>query len=120
MLSQAAEVEELLRKWGDGNRSALDELIPRVYTELRRLTRAALKREGPSHTLQPTALTHELFLELSRQRDVAWQDRAHFYAVAAYLMRRILAEHARKRAAAKRGGRRSSNAPAWRGYAGIP
>lgn len=104
MRSQAAEVEALLQKWRDGNRSALDELVPKVYAELRRLARRALRSEGPWHTLQPTALTHELFLELSRQRKVGWQNRAHFFAVASYLMRRILAEHARKRAAAKRDG----------------
>jgi RNA polymerase sigma factor (TIGR02999 family) len=98
------EVTELLVEWKKGNDKALEELIPIVYSELRLLARQQLSRERPEHTLQPTTLTHEVFIRLFGCRQVGWQNRAHFFAVAAQLMRRILVEHARKRRSAKRGG----------------
>ena len=85
-----------------GDRKALDRLLPLVYGELRRLAASYLKQERPDHTLQPTALVHEAYLRLTRQRDVVWQNRAHFFGIAAQMMRRILVDHARKRQAAKR------------------
>lgn len=97
-------VTELLLAWGEGDRSALDRLVPLVYAELRRRAGAQLARERGSHTLQPTALVHEAFLRMVDQRASHWQNRAQFYAVAAQLMRRILVDHARARVAAKRGG----------------
>jgi len=102
--SEREDVTGLLLAWKDGSSEALDELIPVVYSELRRLARQQLRGERPGHSLQPTALTHEAFLRLFGARQVGWQDRAHFFAVASQLMRRVLVEHARKRGAAKRGG----------------
>ena len=90
--------------WGEGDRKALDRLVPLVYSELKRRAGAQLARERGSHTLQPTALVHEAFLRLVDQRSAQWQNRAQFFGVAAQLMRRILVDHARARAAAKRGG----------------
>lgn len=84
------EVSQLLRAWSDGNRSALDKLTPIVYDELRRLARHYLKRERPSHTLQTTALVNEAYLRLVDYKRMQWQNRAHFFAVSAQLMRRIL------------------------------
>lgn len=98
------EVTHLLARWADGDRAALDALTPIVYGELRKIADAFLRRERSGHTLQPTALVHEAFLELLGQERSRFRDRAHFLAVAAFVMRRILAEHARARAAAKRGG----------------
>ena len=98
------DITGLLVAWKKGDDDALDELIPIVYSELRRLARYQLRGERPGHTLQPTALTHEAFLRLFGTRQVSWQNRAHFFAVAAQLMRRVLVEHARKRSATKRGG----------------
>jgi RNA polymerase sigma factor (TIGR02999 family) len=103
-MNAPGDVTGLLTAWKDGNSDALDELIPIVYTELRRLARHQLVGERADHSLQPTALTHEAFLRLLGARQVSWQDRAHFFAVAAKMMRRILVEHARKAGAAKRGG----------------
>jgi len=100
----AEDVTDLLLAWGEGDREALDRLVPLVYAELRRRAQSQLARERGSHTLQPTALVHETFLRLVDQRSARWQNRAQFYAVAARLMRRILVDHARGRAAAKRGG----------------
>jgi len=100
----AEGVTELLKAWGDGDRGALDRLVPLVYAELKRRAGAQLARERGSHTLQPTALVHEAFLRLVDQRSARWQNRAQFFGVAAQLMRRILVDHARARAAAKRGG----------------
>jgi RNA polymerase sigma factor (TIGR02999 family) len=97
-------VTELLRAWGRGSREALDELVPLVYAELRRLAGRQLGRERRDHTLEPAALAHEVFLRLSGYRQVGWQDRAHFFAIAVRVMRRILVEHARRRRARKRGG----------------
>lgn len=103
-MSAPGDVTGLLTAWKEGNSEALDDLIPIVYTELRKLARHQLRGERADHSLQPTALTHEAFLRLLGARRVSWQDRAHFFAVASQMMRRILVEHARKAAAAKRGG----------------
>lgn len=98
------DVTGLLKKWSEGDAAALDELMPLVELELRRLAGAFLRRERPDHTLQPTALVNEAYLRLIDQRDAHWQNRAQFFAVAAQLMRRILVDHARAHSAAKRGG----------------
>ena len=98
------DVTQLLAQWSGGDRAALDRLVPAVYAELRRMAARYLRQERPQHTLQPTALVNEAFVKLIDQRDVRWQNRAHFFGVAAQLMRRILVDHARERAAAKRGG----------------
>ena len=96
----------LLLAWTEGDEGARTRLIDAVYDELRRLARAYLRRERPDHSLAPTALVHEAYLKLVDQRRVQWQNRAHFFAIAAHLMRRILVDHARARSAAKRGGSR--------------
>jgi RNA polymerase sigma-70 factor (ECF subfamily) len=98
------EVSQLLVDWRSGDRAALDKLIPLVHQELRRLARHYLRGERIDHTLQPTALVNEAYLRLIDYRDIQWQNRAHFFAVAAQLMRRILVDHARSRNYAKRGG----------------
>ena len=92
----------LLLRWKDGDSKAMEELLPLVYDELRRLARGYLYRERAEHTLQSTALVHEAYLRLIEQ-DVEWQSRAHFLGIAAQMMRRILVDHARARSAAKRG-----------------
>jgi RNA polymerase sigma factor (TIGR02999 family) len=97
-------VTVLLRDWRRGNREALDQLLPLVYQELKRLARGYLRRERDGHTLQPTALINEAYLRLIPQSDRPWQSRSHFVAVAAQLMRQILMEYARSHRAAKRGG----------------
>jgi RNA polymerase sigma-70 factor, ECF subfamily len=97
-------VTQLLVNWNNGDPSALDQLLPLVNDELRRLARNYLRRESPGHTLQPTALVNEAYLRLIDQRQVQWQNRAHFFGIAAQLMRRILVDHARRHAYAKRGG----------------
>jgi RNA polymerase sigma factor (TIGR02999 family) len=94
----------LLVEWGRGNESVLDEILPLIYDELRRLAAYHLKRERKSHTLQATALVHEAYMRLVNQRDVDWRNRAQFLGLASEMMRRILVSHARKRAAVKRGG----------------
>ncbi len=98
-----SEVTRLLKEWGDGCHDAIDQLLPRIYAELRRLASSYLRRERPDHTLQPTALVHEAFIKLVDQRAVRWQNRAHFFGIAAQAMRRILVDHARAHAADKRG-----------------
>jgi RNA polymerase sigma factor (TIGR02999 family) len=98
------EVTQLLSRWRDGDPAALDSLVPLVYSELRRMAARHLRHERPQHTLQATALVHEAFVKLVDQRDVRWQNRAHFYGIAAQAMRRILVDHARGRATEKRGG----------------
>lgn len=103
-MTEARDITALLRAWGDGDTLALDELMPLVHAELRRLARAKLRRERPGHTIQPTALVNEAYLRLVDQRRVRWQNRAHFFGIAAELMRRVLVDHARRRQAAKRGG----------------
>lgn len=102
--TKTSEVTQLLARWSVGDRAALDRLVPAVYGELRRMAARYLRKERPQHTLQPTALVHEAFVKLVDQRDVRWQNRAHFFGVAAQLMRRILVDHARERDAEKRGG----------------
>ncbi len=94
----------LLLAWGAGDASVADEIMPLVYDELRRLARGYLRRERGGHTLQPTALVHEAYLRLVDDTQIQWQSRAHFYGVAARVMRRVLVDHARQQAAAKRGG----------------
>jgi RNA polymerase sigma factor (TIGR02999 family) len=101
---QTNQVTRLLLDWGKGDKTALDELMPLVYHELRQLASSYLKKEKPGHTLQPTALIHEAYLRLVDQNTPQWESRTHFYAVAARLMRQILVDHARTRIAAKRGG----------------
>lgn len=98
------EVTKLLQAWSDGNRAALDKLMPLVERELHRLARHYMRRENPGHTLQTTALVNEAYLRLVEQKHVHWKNRAHFFALSAELMRRILVDHARKRKYAKRGG----------------
>lgn len=102
------DVTRLLGEWSQGNQQALEELTPLVYGELRQLSARYLRRERQGHTLQPTALVHEAYLRLVRQKNPTWQDRKHFYGVAARLMRQILVEHARRRAAGKRAGKHVS------------
>jgi RNA polymerase sigma factor (TIGR02999 family) len=97
-------ITHLLNEWSDGDRRALDKLTPLVYEELRHQAARYLRRERPGHTLQTTALIHEAYLRLIDAKDVHWQSRTHFFAIAANIMRRILVEHARRRAADKRGG----------------
>jgi RNA polymerase sigma factor (TIGR02999 family) len=96
-------VTALLADWSRGDRGALAQLLPLVYEELRAIAARQLVRERVGHTLQPTALVHEAYLRLVDQRQVDWQNRAHFFGVAAQIMRRILVDHARRHAAEKRG-----------------
>ena len=98
------EVTDLLVKWGRGDKAALDELVPLVQEELHHLARRYIARERPGHTLQTTALVNEAYLRLVKQEKVQWQDRAHFFAVSARVMRHILVDYARSRGYAKRGG----------------
>jgi RNA polymerase sigma factor (TIGR02999 family) len=96
-------VTQLLQQWGSGNREALDELMPVVYDQLRRLASNCLRSERPDHTLRATALVHEAYLRLV-DSDVSFQDRVHFFAVSARMLRRILVDHARSKNRNKRGG----------------
>jgi RNA polymerase sigma-70 factor, ECF subfamily len=102
--AKSADITGLLKAWGRGDSSALDRLTPLVYEELRRMAGAYMRKERPGHTLQPTALVNEAFLRLVDVRNLDWNDRAHFFAVCAGVMRRILVDAARSRAALKRGG----------------
>ena len=97
------EITQLLADWSEGNEAALRKLLPLVYDELHRLANAYMRRERQDHTLQTTALIHEAYLRLVGQQNVQWQTRAHFFAVAARVMRNILVDHARGRGRAKRG-----------------
>jgi RNA polymerase sigma factor (TIGR02999 family) len=97
------DVTKLLQRWSGGEPEALGELLPMVYGELRRLARRALSRERPDHTLQPTALVHEAFLRVVPQQAKGWQNREHFFAVCAQVMRQVLVDYARRRRARKRG-----------------
>lgn len=99
-----AGVTQLLIDVGKGDKRAVDELLPLVYDELRRLAASQMRRERAGHTLQPTALVNETYLKLIDQRQVDWKNRAHFFGLAAEIMRRILVNHARDRRAEKRGG----------------
>lgn len=98
------QVTQLLVAWGNGDEAAREELISVVYQELHRLAHNYMKRESPGHTLQTSALVNEAFVRLVDQRNVRWQNRAHFYGIAAQMMRRILVDYARSRRYAKRGG----------------
>lgn len=98
------EVTELLADWGHGNQEALDKLMPLVYDELRRLAHHYMSRERAGHSLQTTALVNEAYLRLIGRKNMPWQNRAHFFAISAQLMRRILVDHARAHTRAKRGG----------------
>ena len=97
------DVTALLGEWSRGDQTALNQLLPLVYAELRRVAARQLRIERADHTLQPTALVHEAFIKLVDQRRVDWQNRAHFFGVAATFMRRILVDHARRHRASKRG-----------------
>jgi RNA polymerase sigma factor (TIGR02999 family) len=97
------DASALLAEWSRGNRDALNQLLPLVYAELRRLAVRQLRRERAGHTLEPTALVHEVYLRLIGQRQVDLRGRAHFFGVAAHVMRRIMVDHARRRGAGKRG-----------------
>jgi RNA polymerase sigma-70 factor, ECF subfamily len=102
----ADEITRMLREWSNGDERALDQLLPIVYKELRRLAASYLRRERSDHTLQPTALVHEAYLRLIGQREARWQNRSQFFAVAAQTMRRVLVDHAKGRHRFKRGGER--------------
>jgi RNA polymerase sigma factor (TIGR02999 family) len=97
-------ITQLLMAWSDGRREALDDLMPLVYEDLRRVAAGYMRREAAGHALQPTALVHEAYVRLIDQKQVKWRNRAHFFGVAAGMMRRILVDHARRRRADKRGG----------------
>ena len=100
----AADITRLLKAWGRGDEEALDQLMPLVYTQLRAQARRYMRDERSGLTMQTTVLVHEAYLRLTRAEDVDWHDRVHFFALSAQIMRRILVDAARKRAAAKRGG----------------
>ena len=102
--SRRHDVTELLRSWRQGDAAALDQLVPLVHGELRRVARSHIRRERPGHTLQATALVHEVYLRLVGLDRLTLNDRTHFFAVAATLMRQILVDHARRKRADKRGG----------------
>lgn len=107
-MSATHDVTQLLVRWANGDKQALDDLTPLVYRELRMLAASQLRKERKSHTLQPTALVHEAYLRLVGQKSPDWQNRSHFFGVASQLMRQILVDHARKRHADKRAGQRVS------------
>jgi RNA polymerase sigma factor (TIGR02999 family) len=104
MEENSQQITQLLKQWSSGEAEVLDDLMPLVYVELRRQASSYLRRERSNHTLQPTALINEAYLKLIDQRDVKWQNRAHFFAIAAQAMRRILVDYARERKREKRGG----------------
>ncbi len=104
---QPGRITQLLERWDGGDQSALDELAPLVYAELRKVAAAYLRRERPGHTLQATALVNEAYLRLVGHKHGRWQGRKHFYGIAARLMRQVLVEHARRHQAEKRGGGRA-------------
>src|SRR5688572_29357690 len=103
--TEPQEITRILERWNDGDAQAKEELLHLVYDDLRRQARTAMSRERADHTLQPTALVHEVYLRLKDANGVIWKDRAHFFGVAARLMRQILVDHARLHATAKRGQR---------------
>ena len=103
--STGADTTQLLRAWASGDSKALEELTPRVYRELRRIAARLLQNERPGYSLQSVDLVHEAYMRLVNARDLDWQHRAHFFAVAATVMRRILLDRARRKAADKRGGK---------------
>src|SRR5262249_3316103 len=99
------DITQLLVDWGNGDKATFDRLVPLIHKELQRLASHYMRRERPGHTLQTSALVNEAYLRLIDQKNVRWQNRAHFFGIAAQLMRRILIDRARKHARAKRGGR---------------
>ena len=101
--SSAGEVTRLLKDWGNGDVSALNKLMPLVYDELRRMAHQQMAKERVGHTLQTTALVHEMYLRLIGAKEISWNDRAHFFALSAQVMRRVLVDYARGRRRAKRG-----------------
>ena len=102
--SSSNDVTQLLLKWSSGEKSAVNELLPLVYDELRRLAKSYLRHERANHSLQPTSLVHEAYLRMLNQPKVSWENRAQFFGLASTLMRNILVDHARRRQADKRGG----------------
>src|SRR5215212_992579 len=110
-ISSGPDVTELLLEWQRGDRAALDRLTPLVYDELRRIAHRYMRAERGGHTLETTALVNEAYLRLADQRRVEWQDRAHFFAVTAQVMRHVLIDHARRRRYAKRGGADARQVP---------
>lgn len=100
--SRPEEVTRLLLEWRDGNKAALDQLVPILYRELHKVAAGYLHNERPDHTLQPTALIHEAYLRLIGQQVTEWNSRTHFFGVAAHLMRQVLIDHARKHVSEKR------------------
>jgi RNA polymerase sigma factor (TIGR02999 family) len=103
-MAQTREVTQLLRRWSDGDESALEQLMPLVYDELRRLAHKHMRHEKPGHVLQTSALINEAYLRLVSDRDIKWESRGQFFGIAARLMRRVLVDDARKRRAVKAGG----------------
>jgi len=104
MTSSPHQVTRLLQEWGNGNQAALEQLMPLVYEELRKMARRHMQQQNPDHTLQTTALIHEAYLRLAGDSAKQWKNREHFFGVAAKAMRHVLVDHARARHAAKRGG----------------
>lgn len=104
MAAKPNDITQLLWKWSEEGSAALEDLVPLIYPELRRLARKYMKLENPGHTLQTSALINEAYLRLVGQKGVEWQNRAHFFAVAAQVMRHILIDHARKHQVVRRGG----------------
>ena len=104
MTPSAQQVTQLLNEWGNGNRAALEELMPVVYAELHKMAKRYMDQQNPSHTLQTTALIHEAYLRLAGDSAKKWENRAHFFGVAAKAMRHVLVDHARTTHAAKRSG----------------
>ena len=107
-MTSSATITQLLLRWRNGDHTALDELLPQVYSELRRLAGYYLRGERPGLTLQSSDLIHETYLRLVEEKEIDWRNRAHFFGIAAVRMRHILVEHARRRHALKRGGRAGS------------
>src|ERR1041385_9231641 len=103
-MASPKDVTQILIDWSNGDRAALEKLMPLVYDELRRMANGYLRREHPNHTLQTTGLVHEAYLRMVDQRNVQWQNRGHFFAIAAQMMRRILVNYALAKQAVKRGG----------------
>ena len=104
MVENLQEISVILKDWSEGNRASADRLLSLVYDELRKIAGQYLRKEKSDHTLQPTALVHEAYIKLIDISDISWQDRAHFFAVSANIMRHILVDHARAKLAEKRGG----------------
>jgi len=103
-MAERGDITQLLHEWKDGRPEALQQLIPLVYPDLKRIASGYLRREQPGHTLQATGLVHELYLKLCNQREANWEDRSHFYTFAAKVMRMLLTDHARHNLREKRGG----------------